>query len=137
MSKSFNIPNYAVIIKTNQYAGNFEREMCAFCTGTFGECEVGIEKSQEFDENFPENADMFEDIIQQVPDDHGCCRPVSIWQNKNKVYQNVAIYFYKVPNDILLEIIKRRAVEYGKRIGIDILGFSTLSFDLKVKEVIQ
>lgn len=35
--------NYSIVIKTNQYAGNFERELCAHLTGIVGECEVGEE----------------------------------------------------------------------------------------------
>ncbi len=34
-------PNpYLFVIDTDTYAGNFEREMCAYVTGQIGECEV-------------------------------------------------------------------------------------------------
>jgi hypothetical protein len=35
------LEGYVFIIDTEQYAGNFEREMCAYCTGILGDCEVG------------------------------------------------------------------------------------------------
>jgi hypothetical protein len=31
------------VVDTDTYAGNFEREMCAYITGQVGECEVGEE----------------------------------------------------------------------------------------------
>ena len=34
---------YLFVIDTDSYSGNFEREMCAYCTGQIGDCEVGIE----------------------------------------------------------------------------------------------
>jgi len=39
---------YKFIIDTDQYAGNFEREMCAYLTGTVGECGVGDEFAELF-----------------------------------------------------------------------------------------
>ena len=32
---------FALVIDTDQFAGSFEREMAAFCTGHVGECGVG------------------------------------------------------------------------------------------------
>ena len=34
---------YGLVVKTNSYAGDFEREYCAYVTGQVGECEVGWE----------------------------------------------------------------------------------------------
>ena len=34
---------YGFIVDTDSYAGNFEREMCAYMTGHIGECSVGEE----------------------------------------------------------------------------------------------
>lgn len=61
-----------VIVDTNKYSGNFEREMCAFATAQLGECEVGVE---EIDENHP-YASWWEEHVVQVED--GCWRPVAI-----------------------------------------------------------
>lgn len=38
---------YQLLVKTNCYAGNFERELCAFMTGQVGDCEVGDEFVEE------------------------------------------------------------------------------------------
>jgi hypothetical protein len=61
-----------IIVDTNKYSGNFEREMCAFSTAQIGECGVG---DDEVDENHP-YASWWGTHIQQVED--GCWRPVAI-----------------------------------------------------------
>ena len=45
MSAYPNFDCWGFIIDTDQYAGNFERELCAWTTGQIGECEVGKEYS--------------------------------------------------------------------------------------------
>jgi hypothetical protein len=69
---------YAFIIDTNEYAGNFERELTAYCTGIIGECEVGKEFVDE------EITSIFEENIQQVCDDHGCPRPCEIYPSNSR-----------------------------------------------------
>jgi hypothetical protein len=75
---------WAVIIDTNKYAGNFERELCAYCTGIIGECEVGddlVPSFQEYIKTIGWKENKFEEVVAQVADDHGCERPVSIYPN--------------------------------------------------------
>lgn len=79
-------------IDTRQYAGNFEREMCAFITGQVGECGVGrqlVEMAQEElgEDTFNNTLDWIEEHIVQEPDDsdHPCYRPCSIWPTPNRV----------------------------------------------------
>ena len=38
--------HYLFVIDTDIYAGNFERQMCAYITGQIGECEVGKENAE-------------------------------------------------------------------------------------------
>lgn len=65
-----------VIIHTNKYAGNFEREMCAYITGHIGDCGVG---SNLVDEKY---TPMFEPYILQIDEENtGCKRPVKIYPN--------------------------------------------------------
>lgn len=73
------IGDFIFIVDTNSYAGNFEREMTAFCTGQYGECGVGEETADAFFRDHPDMADDFASIISHVPDEHGCHRPTSIW----------------------------------------------------------
>lgn len=59
------------VIDTDQYSGNFERNMCAFLTGIVGDCGVGSEKAN----NYPE----VEGVLQQ-PNEHGTMRPCAIYE---------------------------------------------------------
>lgn len=98
--------DYRLIVKTNCYTGNFEREMCAFMTGCIGfEDETG----EEFvDESIKE---LFEGVIESHPDDHGTYRPVSVCDDDTN---NFEIYFNQKLNSEELEILTKRAEEWEK-----------------------
>jgi hypothetical protein len=83
---------YVVVIETDQYAGMFERQLCAYVTGVVGECEVGRDMSNlyyrdmdiEDDESSGKSADqqsIFYGFIGDKQDDDGTWRPCSIWPN--------------------------------------------------------
>jgi hypothetical protein len=73
------VSKYLFIVDTEKYAGNFEREMTAYCTGQVGDCEVGEKEAREFCRCYPDLDERFHKIILQVPDKHGCHRPTQIW----------------------------------------------------------
>ena len=99
--------NYSIVIKTNQYAGNFERELCAHLTGIVGECEVGEEY---VDESITE---IFEQSIDTPADDNGTRRPVSLGsQNEGATGQDVVIYFDSEPTKEQVQIIKERLLTF-------------------------
>ena len=98
---------YSIVIKTNQYAGNFERELCAHLTGVVGECEVGEEY---VDESI---TTIFEQSISQVPDDNGTRRPVGLGSsNEGASGQDVVIYFDSEPTKEQVQIIKERLLTF-------------------------
>lgn len=70
---------FVLVIDTDSYAGNFEREMVAFMTGIVGDCGQGKEEAAAFEKEFPDLD--FEDLVAQEPDEHGCWRPASIWNS--------------------------------------------------------
>ena len=92
------------VIRTNHYAGNFEREMCAYMTGQVGECGVG-EGIAEEQFGHPEQSPWFEKL-DMVPDDHGCRRPVSMMDENNT---SVGLVFYEKPTGEEIEELKARA----------------------------
>lgn len=110
------------IIDTDQYAGNFEREMCAYCTGMIGQCEVGDDMAALFEEDLGLEADKvhednpFMDYVDLwVMDDHGCGRPASIWRDaRGAEYNSVAIFFQQEPTEELIKIMKERAQKFTK-----------------------
>ena len=106
---------YIVVVNTNMYAGNFERDLTAYCTGEVGECEVGDDKAELFREEVTsEQAMWFEDALLQVADDRGTQRPCSMWDSKgNSGYKDVAMFFHGKPTKEMLELIRDRAIEFA------------------------
>lgn len=78
MSDKLNAP-WLFVIDTEDYAGNFERELCAFITGRVGECGVGDDCAVLFRQQVKDMGDEpFINIIEEA-DDHGCHRPCAIY----------------------------------------------------------
>jgi hypothetical protein len=102
---------YAIIVRTDSYAGNFERELCAHLTGIVGDCEVG-------DDYVDENIEsIFEEIVKSVPDDNGTRRPVSLGgcaKTKEFNSNDVVIWFDSIPTEEQQAIIKERAETFNQ-----------------------
>lgn len=71
-----------IVIHTEQYAGNFEREICAYITGQIGECGVGMQYVVK-EENITSYFEWWSNNIVQEADDRGCHRPVTIYPTPN------------------------------------------------------
>jgi hypothetical protein len=70
------VDHFILCLDTDQYAGNFERELTAYCTGAIGECGVGVDEMEYFFDEVPEEFHKaFENKIISLPDEHGTCRP--------------------------------------------------------------
>lgn len=69
---------FIFVVDTEQYSGNFERDLCGYITGTVGDCEVGDDMAAIFKEETG-YVDESPFHVAQVPDEHGCCRPCKIW----------------------------------------------------------
>ena len=114
---------YAIVIKTDSYAGNFEREMCAYLTGQIGECEVGKELINE------EIKELFDGYIQDEPDDNGCYRPVTLGCDvAGFTADDVVIFFGVEPTDLQLTSIQERMNDFAIGKGIKILGVDFVQF---------
>lgn len=85
MSKQFGF-----IVDTNEYSGNFEREMCAFMTGHIGDCGVGEKEAEEYKE-------IYEPLIgvEQIEDEHhhDVYRPVAIITTPNVWNNGLGFHF--------------------------------------------
>jgi hypothetical protein len=118
---------WIVVVATDKYAGNFEREMCAYCTGVVGDCEVGKDLAA----GFPHGE--WCDRMLQFPDDHGCHRPASIWGGPK--FNDVAMFFAGRPSKREWEIIRSRAKEFAAIDGgsrLKILGFKLIKYAVNV-----
>lgn len=67
-----------IVVDTLQYAGNFEREMCAYLTGQYGECGVGDDLAAEASKEIAHIA-WWSANIRREADENGCRRPAAIW----------------------------------------------------------
>lgn len=136
------LPNddcFILVIKTDSYAGNFEREMCGFMTGQIGDCGVGDDCVELFQSENPENYE-FEDLVISFPDDHGCYRPCTIWWPGNT---SVAIFFESKPTEEQFMFLRNRARDFaaktdpcdGEHATITIQGFELREYSVKHTDV--
>ena len=126
---------FILVIRTDSYAGNFEREMCAYMTGRIGECDFGKVNAAQFVAENPDNNE-FEDLVMEFSDDCGCYRPSTIWGHK---CSDVAIYFESKPTSKQLEFLRHRARQFaantdprdGRHNVITIFGFELREYCTK------
>jgi len=107
---------YLFIVDTNSYAGNFERQMCAYMTGCYGECEVGESESCIFEQEVDdcELKEELDNIITQRSE-NGCARPVEICSaSTGEKYNSFMIFMIVKPSKRLVEFLTLRAEAYGK-----------------------
>ena len=129
---------FVLVIRTDSYAGNFEREMCAYMTGECGECGVGDEEARIFQDECPENYE-FEDLVTSFPDEHGCHRPATIWGSN---CNDMAIFFDSRPTDDQLSLMRDRARKFAAATDprdrghshITISGFELMEYLVKHTE---
>lgn len=142
---------YIFIIDTEDYAGNFERDLCAWMTGMTGECGVG----KTFARDVPVTvSSLFEDILDHRPDDHGIRRPCSIWPtpgwvqdgngneyririgSKKKTYpahMSVAIFFDQRPTTMMRRVLLERARTFNDALKKSIEKNPHLAFTFPLK----
>lgn len=72
---------WILVIDTDSYSGNFERELTAYLTGQLGECGVGDRLAELFKTETKTDKPpvKFEDMVLSVSDERGCYRPCSIY----------------------------------------------------------
>jgi hypothetical protein len=65
-----------IVIDTLGYAGNDERELCAYLTGEYGDCQVGDNIAQKYGKDIEHRA-WWKEHISPEPDDNDTYRPAS------------------------------------------------------------
>lgn len=116
---------YLIIIDTDSYAGNFEREMCAYLTGQFADDGVGEDIGEEMrDSEEIKHIEWWDEHIAPVEDEKGSefYRPCDIYPTEGATktivfngknveqteYNSVAIFTDIVPpKKVLNELVKR------------------------------
>ncbi len=104
---------FALVIKTDMYAGNFEREMCTWITGYEGEYYPGgMEYLKETAlKELGKNSDMIIDYLGLIPhDEYNDVRVIMT----GKEYKSVAILFNEKPPLKLINLMAERAKNFTK-----------------------
>ena len=142
----------AVVIDTDKYVGNFERQLCAYVTGILGECEVGEEEAAQALEDFG-GVSPFENLMAQEMDESGCFHPVTIWPTpglwrdgmgnivpethspRHPAYNSVALLFDTMPKPALMQTIRDRAARFCQRKGVTITGYRLVTRTVVMAEM--
>lgn len=95
MTDEINIDCWLLIVDTDTYSGNFERQLTAYLTGQLGECGVGKEMAKLFEEEAKTNKPPvdFAEVVVSAPDDHGCSRPCTIYPTPGWYNDGVGNHF--------------------------------------------
>lgn len=149
--------HFILCLDTDHCAGNFERDLTAYCTGAIGECGVGEDQRDYFFEEVPEKFHKaFEDKIISLPDEHGCHRPcITVptpgWVNIGEGFQHrfpaatlqawypaahsVGILFSPEPDDDEISLITARAMKFLTERGVALEGLRLLKVEVITTQV--
>jgi len=105
---------HALVFNFDAYAGNFEREFCGYVMGAIGECGVGSEMAELYNEDHPRDTEFWalSDCCSSEGDDNGCYRPASIYHDlevDEKPYYSSIIFLSTIPTDPEMKVIIERA----------------------------
>jgi hypothetical protein len=135
-------PTFVLVIDTNQYSGNFEREMAAYCCGAYD----GIHGNGSLikfleDKRLSGILSGIDDAVTLLPHCKYGNVSSSIWHNpnRNNSYESVAIFFDRIPTLEEMTIVKGRANNFAAdNPGLTVLGIRLLSVrDIRHEEILQ
>ncbi len=110
-------PAHLFVIDTEQYAGNFERQLCAWCTGQVGECGVGDSEAEDFRAAHPEVAAALQGLVRHFDrDGSGCKRPACLVATPGWLNNGMGFHFKDTPaqRKKALTAFKRDMVAYDQ-----------------------
>lgn len=142
---------YLFIVDTNQYAGNFGREMGSYLTGIVGEyfSSTADELAKLYrEETGDDDSDetKFHSIV-DIHDSDGEHEPdyASIWRGKDKKgYHSAAFIFREMPTSEEVSLLQDRAIKFPAAYksvekyqskGLKVLGFRWMTRDNSWKDL--
>ena len=119
------IPNYELIIKTNRYTGNFERELISYALGTLdnvqmemgdfhGEHEMNLFWEEEFNserKNYYDDYELKDEYLMETYQDVDDWEQMTFYHIADDI-NSLAIQLVKPLNDYWEEIIIRRIKKF-------------------------
>lgn len=108
---------YIIVIDTDQFAGNFVRELCGWTTGQYGYGgdHIGSFESMMYAREEDDTTLMLFSNMEHTPDDKGNLYPCRIWESPNGQMNSVALFFESRPTEQQIAIIKRRCGTFNNR----------------------
>jgi hypothetical protein len=112
---------YGLVFNLDQYAGNYERDFCGYVIGATGQCGVGEEMAELYNEDNPQGTPFYalSDMCAQEPDDNGCYRPTSMHRDPDydvpevgHGFASVIIFLGSVPSDDVIAMVSERAKRF-------------------------
>lgn len=133
---------HRLIVDTEDYSGNFEREMVAYATGCYGDCGVGDYLAEQAQEKMKHYAWWEKHMVNQPDEDTGedCMRPADIWPTPGWVnngyglhlredseeaealttcypaYQSVVMVVDELPPQEVWEEFQERVIEFCEKV---------------------
>lgn len=144
------IAPYIFVIDTDSYAGNFERELCACCTGIWDyETHGGKEAKLFYQETgYSEEQNPFEAYVGLYSIEHDgnywAAPQCLILTPQSKQNNSVGIFMSQEPHSAIIHNLKARAIKYSKSrqncVGtpdpFKVIGFRLIRQQLVSKEII-
>lgn len=107
---------YYFVIDTDAYAGNFEREMCAYVTGSVGDCGVGDGPAKVAKKELDQHSmDILDDILAQVADEHGCYRPVKIYPTPGYYNNGLGFEYQEGEEELAKQAYRKSCLEEARK----------------------
>lgn len=123
---------FVFVVDTDSYAGGFERQLCAFATGSLGDCRVGKEEAEIMQSQYPDSYQEFADIILQVADENQVFRPNSIWPTPGYYTDGLGGVYTDADDpemvlqrflETMRQDVQKKIEYYDKRIAEGVKGF--------------
>lgn len=103
---------YYFVVDTDAYAGNFERQLCAFITGITGECGAATDIAEKVKDQL--NVD-FDELVGSEPDEHGIHRPVKIYPTPGYYNNGLGFAYQKGEEQKAIEAYRQNCIDYGNK----------------------
>ncbi len=136
-----NFPDLFVLeFNTDSYAGNFERQACAYATGWVGDCGVGQVEADLFFEDIKDEEiiDLFNETMSSnaVFNSDGCNRPTVMSRSETGEYNSFCIFFSEQPSDGIRRLITERVIDYLEPKNVKVFSIECYKLSMK-KEMLS
>ena len=110
-----NVTDWGLVIDTDSYAGNFQREVCGFVTGVHDETHGQTEAEVARDELDAETVAWMESNVEFQPDDNGYHRCSELYPTKGWFNHGMGEFFEDGQEEEALADHRKKVAEYQEQ----------------------